>query len=180
MVQFAVGLLIAGHETTANQFGNFMYGLLTHPDQLTRLRKDPGLVNPAVEEMMRYTPLGGASSGFPRIATEDLELGGVTVRAGDAVFVDLAAANRDPRVFDNPQEFDVSRQVNPHVGFGHGVHHCLGAQLARLELRMALTAVMRRFPDLAFAVDETEICWKHGRSVRGLQALPVTWSEVKE
>jgi cytochrome P450 len=180
MVQFAVGLLIAGHETTANQFGNFMYSLLTHPDQLARLRSDPGLVNPAVEEMMRYTPLGGASSGFPRIATEDLEVGGVLLRAGDAVFVDLAAANRDPRVFDNPEELDVSRQVNPHIGFGHGVHHCLGAQLARLELRMALTSVLRRFPDLAFAVDEAEISWKHGRAVRGLQALPVTWSEVKE
>jgi cytochrome P450 len=180
MVNFAVGLLVAGHETTANQFGNFMYNLLTHPDQLAALRANLDLVDSAVEEMMRYTPLGGASSGFPRIATEDLELGGVTVREGDAVFVDITAANRDPRVFENPDQLDVGRQVNPHIGFGHGVHHCLGAQLARLELRLALTTVLRRFPDLSFAVRETEISWKHGRAVRGLQALPVTWSEVRE
>jgi cytochrome P450 len=180
MVNFAVGLLVAGHETTANQFGNFMYNLLTHPDQLTALRANLDLVDSAVEEMMRHTPLGGASSGFPRIATEDLELGGVTVREGDAVFVDMTAANRDPRVFENPDQLDVARQVNPHVGFGHGVHHCLGAQLARLELRLALTTVLRRFPDLSFAVRETEISWKHGRAIRGLQALPVTWSEVRE
>jgi cytochrome P450 len=180
MVQFAVGLLVAGHETTANQFGNFMYQLLTHPDELARLRTDPGLVDSAVEEMMRFTPLGGAGAGFPRIATVDLEVGGMLVRAGEAVFVDVVAANRDPRVFENPDKLDVGRQVNPHIGFGHGVHHCLGAQLARLELRMALTTVLRRFPDLAFAVDEGEISWKHGRMVRGLQALPVTWSEVQE
>ena len=180
MVNFAVGLLVAGHETTANQFGNFMYSLLTHPGELAKLRADLTLVDSAVEEMLRHTPLGGASSGFPRIATEDLELGGVTVRAGDAVFVDVTAANRDPRVFKNPDDLDVTREVNPHIGFGHGVHHCLGAQLARLELRMALATVLRRFPDLSFAVDETEISWKHGRAVRGLQALPVTWSEVRE
>jgi cytochrome P450 len=179
MVQFGVGLLIAGHETTANQFGNFVYSLLTHPDELAKLRADPDLVDSAVEELMRHTPLG-ASAGFPRIATEDIELGGVTVRAGEAVFVDGVSANRDPRVFDNPDELDVSRQVNPHVGFGHGVHHCLGAQLARLELRLALATVLRRLPDLAFAVDEADVKWKHGRLIRGLQALPVTWSEVRD
>ncbi|TCO50788.1 cytochrome P450 [Actinocrispum wychmicini] len=180
MVQFGVGLLVAGHETTANQFGNFMYMLLTHPDELAKLRADPALVDSAVEEMMRYTPLGGVNSGFPRIALEDLDLGGVTVRAGEAVFVDVASANRDPRVFDNPDRLDVARQVNPHIGFGHGAHHCLGAQLARLELRMALTSVLHRFPDLAFAADEAEISWKQGRAVRGLEAMPVTWSEVRE
>jgi cytochrome P450 len=180
MVQFGVGLLIAGHETTANQFGNFMYTLLTHPDELAKLRADPGLVDSAVEEMMRYTPLGGASSGFPRMATEDIEVGGTLVRAGEAVFVDIAAANRDPRVFADPERLDVAREVNAHIGFGHGVHHCLGAQLARLELRLALTSVLRRFPDLAFATDEAAISFKQGRSVRGLLALPVTWSEVRQ
>ncbi|MEV4317878.1 cytochrome P450 [Actinocrispum sp. NPDC049592] len=179
MVQFAVGLLIAGHETTANQFGNFMYTLLTHPDQLAALRADPGLVDAAVEEMMRYTPLGGASSGFPRFATEDLELGGVLVREGEAVFVDITAANRDPRVFDRPEELDITRESNPHIGFGHGAHHCLGAQLARMELRLALSTVLRRFPDLSFAVAEAQISWKRGRFIRGLETFPVTWSEVR-
>ncbi|MET0134888.1 MAG: cytochrome P450, partial [Kibdelosporangium sp.] len=179
MVQFSVGLLVAGHETTANQFGNFVYSLLTHPDQLAKLRAAPELVDRAVEELMRHTPLG-ASASFPRIATEDIQLGGVLVRAGDAVFTDIIAANRDPRVFDRPGELDVAREANPHMGFGHGVHHCLGAQLARLELRLALAAVLRRLPDLSLAVDAPDVPWKHGRLVRGLQTLPVTWSEVRE
>ncbi|MFD1052665.1 cytochrome P450, partial [Kibdelosporangium lantanae] len=89
-------------------------------------------------------------------------------------------ANRDPRVFQDPEKLDVAREVNAHIGFGHGVHHCLGAQLARLELRLALSSVLRRFPDLAFAADEAEISFKQGRVVRGLLALPVTWSEVRE
>jgi cytochrome P450 len=121
-----------------------------------------------------------ASAASPRIATQDIELGGVTVRAGETVFVDGIAANRDPRVFDNPDALDVTRQVNPHISFGHGVHHCLGAQLARLELRLALATVLRRFPDLALAVDEPEISWKQVRLVRGVEALPVTWSEVRK
>jgi cytochrome P450 len=179
VVQLAVGLLIGGHETTANQFGNFVYNLFTHPDELAKLRADPDLVKPAVEELMRHTPLG-AATGFVRIATEDVEVGGMTVRAGEGVFVDGHTANRDPRVFDNPHELRVDRAVNQHIGFGHGVHHCLGAQLARMELQVALGTLVRRLPDLELAVDAKQAPWKHGRLVRGLRELQVTWSEVRE
>jgi cytochrome P450 len=178
LVGFGVTLLVAGHETTANQFGNFVYNLLNHPAQLDRLRADPGLLDSAVEELMRHTPLG-ASTGFPRIAAEDVELGGVLVRAGEAVFVDVVAANRDPRLFDDPEVLDLGREINPHLGFGHGVHHCLGAQLARMELRLALGTLLRRLPDIALAVPDPEVSWKRGRLVRGLERLPVTWSEVR-
>jgi cytochrome P450 len=179
VVQLAAGLLIGGHETTANQFGNFVYNLLTHPDELAKLRANPDLVKPAIEELLRHTPLG-ASAGFIRIATEDVEIGGVTVRAGEGVYFDLHMANRDPRLFEDAHELQVDREVNPHLSFGHGVHHCLGAQLARLELQVALGSLIRRLPDFGLAVDEAQVPWKHGRLVRGLQELPVTWSEVRE
>lgn len=178
IVRLAVGLLVAGHETTANQIGNFVYTLLTHPAELAKLRADPGMVTTAVEELLRATPLG-ASAGFIRIAKVDVEIGGVTVRAGDGVFVDAAAANRDPRLFDGPDELRLDRPVNPHLSFGHGVHHCIGAQLARLELQVAIGTLVRRLPDLALAVDARDVPWKHGRLVRGLQELPVTWVEVR-
>ncbi|CAM4030555.1 cytochrome P450 [Kibdelosporangium persicum] len=180
IVQLAASLLAAGHETTANQFGNFVYSLLTHPDELAKLRANHDLVNSAVEELLRHTPLGATGGLFVRIAKEDVELGGVTIRAGEGVFADAQAANRDPRMFDHPDELRLERQVNPHIAFGHGVHHCIGAQLARLELQVALGTVIRRFPDLSLAVDAREVPWKHGRLVRGLQELPVTWAEVRE
>ncbi|SMD26309.1 cytochrome P450 [Kibdelosporangium aridum] len=179
IAQLAVALLVGGHETTANQFGNFVYNLFNHPEELAKLRANPDMVNSAVEELLRHTPLG-ASGGFVRIATEDIELGGTTVRAGEGVFVDLIAANRDPRRFDNPQELRLDREVVGHIAFGHGVHHCIGAQLARLELQVALGTLFKRFPDLSLAVDAQEVPWKHGRLVRGLQELPVTWAEVRE
>jgi cytochrome P450 len=175
MVELGVALLVAGHETTANQISNFVYTLLTHPDQLTVLRRDPEVVPSAVEELLRYTPLGG-SGGFARIATEDIEIGGVLVRAGEAVFAEVATANRDPAVFQHAEELDLTRQSNPHVGFGHGVHHCLGAQLARMELQVALSSLLGRFPDLALAVHPDEVPWRRGRRVRGPYALPVTWT----
>nr|WP_042194335.1 cytochrome P450 [Kibdelosporangium sp. MJ126-NF4]CEL21254.1 putative cytochrome P450 hydroxylase [Kibdelosporangium sp. MJ126-NF4]CTQ96178.1 putative cytochrome P450 hydroxylase [Kibdelosporangium sp. MJ126-NF4] len=179
IVRLASGLLVAGHETTANQFGNFVYSLLTHPDELGKLRANHDLVTSAVEELLRHTPLG-ASAGFVRIAKEDVELGGVTVRAGEGVFVDISAANRDARLFEDGEQLRVDRAVNPHLTFGHGVHHCIGAQLARLELQVALGALVRRFPDMSLAVDARDAPWKHGRLVRGLQELPVTWVEVRE
>ncbi|ONI76993.1 cytochrome [Actinosynnema sp. ALI-1.44] len=179
IVRLAAGLLVAGHETTANQIGNFVYSLLAHPAELAKLRANPDMVTTAVEELLRHTPLG-ASAGFVRIAKEDVELGGVTVRAGEGVFADVAAANRDKRLFDDADELRLGRPVNPHLTFGHGVHHCIGAQLARLELQVALGTLVRRFPDLSLAVDAQDVPWKHGRLVRGLQELPVTWSEVRE
>jgi cytochrome P450 len=174
LVRMGVGLLIAGHETTASQIPNFVYVLLTHPDECARLRAEPALIPRAVEELLRYIPLG-ASAGFPRYATEDVELGGVLVRAGEPVLAVMASANRDGEVFDDPDALDLAREENPHVGFGHGVHHCLGAPLARMELQVALDALVRRLPGLRFAVPEDELPWKSGMLVRGLTSLPVTW-----
>ena len=174
LVQFGVTLLVAGHETTANQTGNFLYTLLSKPHLLRELQEDPELLEPAVEEMLRTTPLGTAA-GFPRIATEDVQLSGGLVKAGEAVMTQLASANLDGKVFDHADEIDFHRESNPHIAFGHGVHHCLGAQLARLELQVAVGTVLRRLPGLRFAVQVEEVPFKEGRLIRGLQALPVTW-----
>ncbi|RSM86105.1 cytochrome P450 [Kibdelosporangium aridum] len=179
IVQLAVMLLITGHESTSYQFGNVIFNLLTHPDELAKLRANPDLVNNAVEELLRFTPLA-SSDGFIRIAKEDIELGNTTIRAGEGVFVDLDAANRDPRRFDDPLELRIDRESARHISFGHGVHHCLGAQLARMEFQVELSTLIRRFPDLALAVDPKDLPWRHGRLVRGLNELPVTWSEVCE
>jgi cytochrome P450 len=174
LVRMGVGLLIAGHETTASQIPNFVYVLLTHPDECARLRAEPDLVPRAVEELLRYIPLGAAAA-FPRYATEDVELSGVLVRSGEPVLAVMASANRDGEVFADPDTLDLSRAENPHVGFGHGVHHCLGAPLARLELQVALGTLFRRLPGLRFAVPEDELPWKSGMLVRGLTSLPVAW-----
>ncbi|WP_367131349.1 cytochrome P450 [Saccharothrix sp. HUAS TT1] len=171
LVMFGVTLLVAGHETTANQIGNFGYQLLRRPDRLGELRADPSLVPAAVEELLRFTPLGG-SAGFPRIATAEVELSGVTIKPGEAVFVNNVAANRDPSVFENPNELDFHREHNPHVMFGHGAHHCIGAPLARMELQVAIGTLLKRFPSLRLA---GEVAFKKGRLIRGPQALPVEW-----
>ncbi|MDU0293406.1 cytochrome P450 [Saccharothrix longispora] len=171
LVSFGVALLVAGHETTANQIGNFVVTLLRNPDRAAELRDDPSLVPAAVEELLRITPLGG-SAGFPRIAKEDVELSGVTIAAGEAVFVNNVAANRDPSVFDRPEEIDFHREHNPHIMFGHGAHHCIGAPLARMELQVAVGTLLRRFPLLRLDGDVT---FKKGRLIRGPQALMVRW-----
>lgn len=174
LIQFGITLLVAGHETTANQIGNFIYTLLTHPEQLDALKADPSVLNPAIEELLRFTPLG-SSAGFSRIALEDVELSGVLVRAGEAVVTQAAAANRDKNVFDRPDDLDFGREHNPHIAFGHGAHHCLGAQLARVELQVAVGSLVRRLPELRFAVPVEQVPFKSGRLVRGLQTLPVAW-----
>jgi cytochrome P450 len=174
LVMLSMTLLVAGHETTANQIGNFMWVLFDHPDQYRRLRRDPGLVGTAVEELMRFVAIG-SETAFPRVATEDVKVGDVVVRAGEPVLVPIASANRDERAFDRPEELDLGRQVNPHVAFGHGIHHCLGAQLARAELQEALRGLLDRFPGLAPAVPLDEIPWRHQTLVRGPRAVPVTW-----
>lgn len=174
LVQLGITLLIAGHETTANQIANFVYLLLTTPGQWEALRADPDLVPDAVEELLRYVQLGSGGA-FARVATEDLEVGGTTVCAGDAVFVNTQSANRDESVFHDAAELDLRRQHNPHIAFGHGVHHCLGAQLARVELQVAIGTLLRRFPRLRLAVPADEVPWKTGLLVRGPVALPVTW-----
>lgn len=174
LVNLGVGLLIAGHETTANQIANFTYVLLTRREYWELLRAEPELIPGAVEELLRYVQLG-AGAGQPRVATEDVVLSGVTVRAGDSVFVNTQAANRDENVFDDPESLDLTRQRNPHVAFGYGAHHCLGAQLARVELQVALEALLERFPTLRLSLPLDEIPWKSGLLIRGPKQLLVEW-----
>ncbi|OON81586.1 cytochrome P450 [Streptomyces tsukubensis] len=171
LVDLCVGILVAGHETTASQIPNFVLTLLDHPEELARLREDPGLVNSAVEELLRFVPLG-SGAGQPRYAIEDIEVGGTLVAAGEPVLVAVGAANRDALRFSSPGTLDLARAGNPHIGFGHGVHHCLGAPLARLELQEALGALVTRFPGLRLAGD---ITWKAEMLVRGPRVMPVAW-----
>ncbi|MEU6478158.1 cytochrome P450 [Streptomyces sp. NPDC047017] len=171
LVDLCVGILVAGHETTATQIPNFVLTLLDHPGELARLRAEPGLITGAVEELLRFVPLG-SGAGQPRYATEDIEVGGTLVRAGEPVLVAVGAANRDALRFSAPGTLDLSRGGNPHLGFGHGVHHCLGAPLARLELQEAIGALVTRFPRLRLAGD---ISWKTEMLVRGPRVMPVGW-----
>ncbi|MCD9587489.1 cytochrome P450 [Streptomyces sp. 8ZJF_21] len=171
LVDLCVGILVAGHETTATQIPNFVFTLLEHPDELRRLREDPDLLRGAVEELLRFVPLGMAAS-MPRYATEDIEVGGTLVRAGEPVLVAVGSANRDALRFDEPGTLNVARPATQHLGFGHGVHHCLGAPLARLELQEALGALITRFPNLRLAGD---VEWKGRMLVRGPRVMPVGW-----
>jgi cytochrome P450 len=174
LVALGVTLLYAGLDTTSAHIGNYVYLLLTNPGQLAALRADPDLLDRAIEELLRYTPTV-TSAGFTRIATEDVELGGVLVREGDAVMVHLDVANRDERVFACPEQLDITRKPNPHLAFGFGPHFCVAARLAKAELRVALGALLQRFPGLRLAVASEDLVWRQGRMVRGLDALPVTW-----
>jgi cytochrome P450 len=164
-------LLIAGHETTVNLIGNGMLELLRHPDQLARLRAQPELIDSAVEEILRFNgPVGHSAMQF---AMADVDFDGVRIPHGDIVVPVLLAANRDPAVFPEPDTFDLGRSPNRHLGFGHGIHFCLGAPLARLEGRIAIDALLRRFPDLAFAVDPSELEWNSSMFLRGVRRLPL-------
>ena len=171
LVDLCVGILVAGHETTATQIPNFVLALLDHPGQLALLRERPELIGGAVEELLRFVPLGSGASQ-PRYATEDVEVGGTLVRAGTPVLVAVGAANRDALRFEGPGTLDISRTGNQHLGFGHGVHHCLGAPLARLELQEALLALITRFPELRLAGD---VELKSQMRVRGPRVMPVGW-----
>ena len=167
LVGTCVLLLNAGHEATVNVTGNGWWALFRHLDQLARLRADPSLVASAVEELMRWdTPL----QMFERWVLEDLEIGGVQVPRGAELGLLFGSANRDPDVFADPAVLDVGRQHNPHVAFGAGVHFCLGAALARLELQISFSTVLRRLPRLELLV---EPAWKPGYVIRGLQELRV-------
>jgi len=168
------GLLTGGVETVSSGLPSFVFALLTHPDQLALLRSHPELMPSAVEELLRFVPINTAAM-FARYALRDVELGGVVVRAGDAVLPALAAANRDPDVFEDPDRLDITRESNPHMTFGHGPHFCVGAQLARLELQESLAELLARMPDLRLALGEEGVRWKYGVIVRGPSLLPITW-----
>jgi cytochrome P450 len=173
LIDLATQMLLAGHETTVSLIGTGVVLLMRHPDQLAALRADPALAGPAIEEVLRYE--SPADTSLLRVATADVELGGVTIRKGEAVMAITGSANFDEREFPNPEAFDITRTNNPHMGFGHGIHFCIGAPLARIEGQVALTALLDRFPDLRLAVAPEEIVWRPPLSVRGPVAVPVTW-----
>jgi pimeloyl-[acyl-carrier protein] synthase len=168
VVANCVLLLFAGHETTCNLLGSGLVRLLEHPAALERLRAQPDLVPVAVEEFLRYDP---PVAGTLRIATDDCEVGGETIRRGEIVAVMIAAANRDPAHFSRPEEFDVGRSPNRHLTFGYGIHFCLGAPLARLECEVTFTRLLQRFPQIV-ALDEAPR-WKAQLFFRGLEGLRV-------
>ena len=167
-------LLVAGHETTANMIALGTVALLEHPDQLAELRDgDPGLVSTAVEELLRYLTI--VHFGRRRVATEDLELGGQLIRKGEGLVLASDAANRDERVFPDPDALDLHRKGRNHVAFGFGVHQCLGQSLARVELQVVYGTLYRRIPTLALAVPVAQLPFKHDMVVYGVHELPVTW-----
>ncbi|MER5390825.1 cytochrome P450 [Saccharopolyspora sp. NPDC002686] len=166
-------LLLAGHETTANMLSLGTFALLEHPEQLAELRADPDLMPGAVEELMRYLSVADI---FYRYATEDIELGGETIREGATVVVSLLAANRDPQRFDDPDTLDVHRKARGHLSFGHGIHQCLGQQLARIEMRAGFDALLRRFPTLELAIPAEEVKLRTDMNIYGVHELPVTWT----
>ncbi|MEO3889243.1 cytochrome P450 [Nonomuraea sp. B5E05] len=166
-------LLIAGHETTANMLALGTYALLRHPEQLAALRADPALIDGAVEELLRYLSI--IQFGAQRTALEDVELEGVTVTKGQTVVISIPLANRDPEQFHDPDTLDLTRSSAGHVGFGHGVHQCLGQQLARIEMRVAYAALFRRFPGLRLAVPEEELAMKTDMAIYGVHRLPVAF-----
>ncbi|MFG3255697.1 cytochrome P450 [Streptomyces sp. NPDC048172] len=174
LIFLGISLLVAGHETTVNQIANSVVSLLTHPEHLERLRREPELLGNAVEELLRLHPPG--DEALLRITTEDVELsGGVTVPAGSAVLAGLSSANRDGRQFERPDEVDFDRPTNPHFAFSHGPHYCLGSGLARLELQIAIGSLIARFPTLRLAVPVEELRRPEGMLVHGITSLPVAW-----
>jgi cytochrome P450 len=168
-------LLIAGHETTANMIALGTLALLQHPDQLAQLREsdDPKLIASAVEELLRYLSI--THSGRRRVALEDIDIGGVTIRAGEGVVLANDVGNRDPAAFSDPDRLDVERNPRHHVAFAFGVHQCLGQPLARVELQVVYGTLYRRIPTLQLAVDLAQIPFKHDGLVYGVYELPVTW-----
>jgi cytochrome P450 len=170
----ALLLLVAGHETTANMIAFGTLTLLKHPEQAAEVR-DGGtaVVKSAVEELLRLLTV--VHTGRRRVALEDIEIGGVTIRAGEGIIAAGESANRDPSVFESPDELDIHRGSNHHVAFGFGVHQCLGQPLARLELQIAYPALLRRFPDLHLAVPLEDIRYRDEMAVYGVRELPVSW-----
>lgn len=164
-------LLVAGHETTVNLIGNGTLELIRHPDQYRRLVDDPGLIPTAVEEMLRFH--GPVESTTLRWAFEDVEIGGRVIPQGDLVVPILYGANRDPDQFVDPDRFDVGRDPNRHIAFGSGIHHCLGAPLARAEARIAFRVLLGRYPDLQLTVDPAAVEWPPDFFLRGPRRLPV-------
>ncbi len=171
LIGIASLLLIAGHETTANMLGLGTLALLRHPDQLALVRDDPERVDPAVEELLRWLSI--VHSGTAKMTTTDVEIAGQHIGKGEVVILALPAANRDPALLPDPDKLDVTRGVMGHVAFGHGIHHCLGAPLARMEMRIAFPALLQRFPDLRVTTEEPD--FRSFNVIYGLTKLEVEW-----
>jgi cytochrome P450 len=174
IAKLAGGLLFAGHETTVNRIDFGVLLLLANPGQLDLLKADPGLAPGAVEEILRVAVT--SLHGLPRYAHEDIEIGGVTIRRGEAVVLMPGAANRDERIYPDPEMFDIRRpQTDPHLSFGYGPRFCIGASLARVELIAVFSRLFERFPALRLAVPATELRRREGRIADGFAELPVVW-----
>ncbi|MFE2474420.1 cytochrome P450 [Streptomyces sp. NPDC059389] len=172
LVSLAAILLIAGHETTANMISLGTFTLLNHPEQLAELREDPALVSVAVEELMRFLSI---ADGMLRVAVEDIEIGGVTIRPDDGVIFSTSVINRDATVFEQPDALDWHRSARHHVAFGFGVHQCLGQNLARAEMEIALGTLFARLPGLRLAAEPDRIPFRPGDTIQGMVELPVAW-----
>lgn len=171
-------LILAGHDTTVNLIGNGMVALLEHPDQFIQLRENPALIEGAVEEMLRFS--GPVEMATNRWAAEEIHLHGQIIQKKDLVLVVLASANRDPEVFENPDQFDITRTHNRHVAFGTGSHFCLGAPLARLEAHIAINTLLRRFPKMQLAVPREQLRWRTGLLGRGFEEIPLCLTKKVE
>jgi cytochrome P450 len=164
-------LAIAGHETTTSMIGNSVRALLVHPEQLALLRAEPQRIPEAIEELLRYD--SPTQTALPYRTSEAVEAGGMTIPAGATVIVAVQAANRDAAHFPHPDRLDVTRQGNQHLAFGHGIHHCLGAPLARLEARIVIESLLERFPDLRLGVPVSSLARVPSVMMNGLKTLPV-------
>ncbi len=173
LVGMAFLLLVAGHETTVNLIANGVLALLRHPAQLAALRAEPALLDNAVEEMLRYD--GPVETSTYRFSTEEVRYGGVVIPAGEPVLISLASAAHDAHRFDGPGRFDIRRDARGHVAFGHGIHHCLGAPLARMEGRIAVRSLLDRCPGLALNTEPALLTWRSGLIIRGPRQLPVSF-----
>ena len=173
--QLGTGLLIAGHETTANMIGIGILALLENPEQAALLRDsdDPKVIANAVEELMRYLSI--IQNGQRRVAVEDIEIGGETIRAGEGIIIDLAPANWDCATYPDPDKLDLSRDAGQQLGFGYGRHQCVGQQLARAEMQIVFHTLLRRIPTLKLAMPFDEVPFKHDRLAYGVYELPVDW-----
>ena len=165
-------LVIAGYSTTTHSLTNFLFSLLTHPEEMAKLREDDSILHAAVDELMRYD--GGVGVATFRFTKEEVTLGEVTIPAGEILALSLSSAGRDSSRYPDPDRLDLNRRPNGVLGFGHGPHYCIGAPLARIQSELALSKLLTRFPDLRLAAEPDELEWENNPLLRGLLSLPVT------